>query len=226
MGARTERRYATHDRPALSVPAQPYSKVHWCWHLTSSPRKQEGEGREREDSPLFLPPSAFLPSLYLSSFSFCLTVEFEISLSIACLIIREREEGGNVEVWWESVWVEKSRRRRGGRQRCRQDGTLTTTCLIWTPLFLGHKLVFIVPAFANWFWLHLRMKTTVIMNWTKLKSNHISWRSASKSLHQLRRMLVWLAWPSLYVTMCVFWNYCDTLFLNSFKWPYLSLCMF
>lgn len=155
MGARTERHYAMHGGPALSVPAQPYSKVHWCWHLTSSPRKKggEGKGREREESLLFLPPSAFLPPLYLSSFSFCQTVEFEISLSIACLII-----GGGSGWGWECVgW--KSRRWRGGRQRSGQDGSLTSTCLVWT-LFSFTWTFFIAPTFTYWFWLHLWMKTT------------------------------------------------------------------
>lgn len=30
---------------------------------------------------------------------------------------------------------------RGGRQRCRRDGSLTTTCLAWTLLLLCHKLL-------------------------------------------------------------------------------------
>lgn len=97
MGARTERHSATHDGPALSVPAQPYSKVHWCWHLTSYQRKKESEkerdgvrsGRvESKDSSLLFASLSISSSPHLSWYSLCLTVELEIPLSIACLIIR------------------------------------------------------------------------------------------------------------------------------------------
>lgn len=75
MGARTERHYTTHDGPAFSVPTQPYSKVHWCWHLTSSLGKKDGEGKP---SSAFLCP--FLFSLSLSFVLFSLHLKFRLVL--------------------------------------------------------------------------------------------------------------------------------------------------
>ena len=51
--------------------------------------------RERERLSSLSASLSSSPSLYLSSFSFCVTVEFEIPLNTACLIIRRR--GGRIE---------------------------------------------------------------------------------------------------------------------------------
>ena len=64
--------------------------------------------RERERLSSLSASLSSSPSLYLSSFSFCVTVEFEIPLNTACLIIRR--SGGRMWGLWcgESAWVEES----------------------------------------------------------------------------------------------------------------------
>lgn len=106
-------------------------------------RKRWGWGVK---TPLcFCLPQHFFSSLY----SLRLTVE----LSIACLIIRARggrdEQGEGVGVGWEyRGW--KGRKRRGGRHRCEQDGSLTFTRsrLLF---FKSGTFFWSAPASINWF---------------------------------------------------------------------------
>lgn len=166
MGARTERHYAMHDRPALSVPAQPYSRVHWCWHLTSTPGRKEGEGKGEAEgrlSSLFCPPQHF--SLPVPLFILLLSDSRVWNFASHCLpaLSSERGTGGGGErvgAGWEYGGL-KSRHWRGGRQRCRRDGSLTTTCLIWTLVVSTSQTVCIAPTFANsWYQLSQSKKPT------------------------------------------------------------------